>query len=505
MQAVNNSDYAIAQFAFLQRLLLVHGRWNYRRTSKLVCHIFYKNVLQAMLTFWYASLNQMSGTKNVVEYAASTVFAAPSCAGRARRARDFERQFALGRRPRVSADGSTSERPSARGDARSSYAAPRRDAAPPAQVFYTAWPVILLGTFDQDVSAETALANPALYRAGPRDEFFTRPIFASWVFQAICEAFLAIYVPALALNASLRSGNADGGEWGLWEMGATAFTARGGAPARGATRPRYRFTRLDALWYFLSIGLWFAVATVYGLVSPGAYGGYPEWEWYYVFPRLLSQPMYWLSAALAIIIVFARDFGWKAYVHMRAPSRPARQNAAGSGRPDRRRLSVDVDGAPSGDASAALAERARRAKIRAPRRRLYHVHAEIQKFGAPAGAGEQVHATALRRAPASTRRSRASESDYRDSRPSVRKEDSRHDHELGFAFSTDTKSHAAEILHAKSQTAFPQRAAGAGGTKIVDATSTCGPVTPTRAVCRTDTATKVDIPEDITEERPSSP
>ena len=31
-------------------------------------------------------------------------------------------------------------------------------------------------------------------------------------------------------------------------------------------------------------------------------------------------------------------------------------------------------------------------KIRTPRRRLYHVHAEIQKFGAPAGAGEQVHA-----------------------------------------------------------------------------------------------------------------
>ena len=127
-----DSDYAIAQFAFLQRLLLVHGRWNYRRTSKLVCHIFYKNVLQAMLTFWYASLNQMSGTKNVVEYAASTVFAASSRAGRAR---DVERRFALGRRPRVSAHGSTSDRPSARGDARpgararSAPAAERRRAA----------------------------------------------------------------------------------------------------------------------------------------------------------------------------------------------------------------------------------------------------------------------------------------------------------------------------------------------------------------------------------------
>ncbi|KAH8092427.1 phospholipid-translocating ATPase [Aureococcus anophagefferens] len=381
MQAVNNSDYAIAQFAFLQRLLLVHGRWNYRRTSKLVCHIFYKNVLQAMLTFWYASLNQMSGTKNVVEYAASTVFAPLRWTS----ARATSKGAALGRRPRVSADGSTSERPR-RGDARSGAAAPATRAAPPAQVFYTAWPVILLGTFDQDVSAETALANPALYRAGPRDEFFTRPIFASWVFQAICEAFLAIYVPALALNASLRSGNADGGEWGSGRW--ARRRSRGGA-ARGATRPRYRFTRLDALWYFLSIGLWFAVATVYGLRA-------------------------------------------------------------------------------AGDASAAAARRAPRA-------------ADARGDAAP----------------------RRSESDYRDSRPSVRKEDSRHDHELGFAFSTDTKSHAAEILHEVADR-VPQRAAGRG-TKIVDATSTCGPVTPTRAVCRTDTATKVDIPGDITEERPSSP
>jgi len=181
MQAVNNSDYAIAQFAFLQRLLLVHGRWNYRRTSKLVCHIFYKNVLQAMLTFWYASLNQMSGTKNVVEYAASTVFAASPRAGRARLQKAppsaVVRAFRpMARRAIVPRRGGMLV--PARARARRSR---RSDAAPPAQVFYTAWPVILLGTFDQDVSAETALANPALYRAGPRDEFFTRPIFASWV------------------------------------------------------------------------------------------------------------------------------------------------------------------------------------------------------------------------------------------------------------------------------------------------------------------------------------
>ena len=34
MQAVNNSDFAIAQFQYLRRLLLVHGRWSYLRSSR---------------------------------------------------------------------------------------------------------------------------------------------------------------------------------------------------------------------------------------------------------------------------------------------------------------------------------------------------------------------------------------------------------------------------------------------------------------------------------------
>ena len=56
MQAVNNADFAIAQFRYLKRLLFVHGRWSYRRSSKLVCYIFYKNVLLAGCTFWRVSV-----------------------------------------------------------------------------------------------------------------------------------------------------------------------------------------------------------------------------------------------------------------------------------------------------------------------------------------------------------------------------------------------------------------------------------------------------------------
>lgn len=35
LQAVNSSDYAIAQFRFLKRLLLVHGQWTYARNGNM--------------------------------------------------------------------------------------------------------------------------------------------------------------------------------------------------------------------------------------------------------------------------------------------------------------------------------------------------------------------------------------------------------------------------------------------------------------------------------------
>jgi phospholipid-translocating ATPase len=41
-QAVMSADYAIGQFRFLTRLVLVHGRWSYRRLSETIANFFYK-------------------------------------------------------------------------------------------------------------------------------------------------------------------------------------------------------------------------------------------------------------------------------------------------------------------------------------------------------------------------------------------------------------------------------------------------------------------------------
>ena len=62
MQAVNSSDFAIAQFRFLCPLLLVHGRWNYSRVAKLVLYTFYKNVVYNISMFLYAVYASGSGT-----------------------------------------------------------------------------------------------------------------------------------------------------------------------------------------------------------------------------------------------------------------------------------------------------------------------------------------------------------------------------------------------------------------------------------------------------------
>ena len=54
MQAVLASDYSFCQFRFLERLLLVHGRWSYLRMCKFLKYFFYKNFAFTLCHFWFA-------------------------------------------------------------------------------------------------------------------------------------------------------------------------------------------------------------------------------------------------------------------------------------------------------------------------------------------------------------------------------------------------------------------------------------------------------------------
>lgn len=61
-QAVNNSDFAIAQFRFLKDLLAHHGRRNYRRLSKVIIYSFFKNIVLTFVLFYFQADCGWSGT-----------------------------------------------------------------------------------------------------------------------------------------------------------------------------------------------------------------------------------------------------------------------------------------------------------------------------------------------------------------------------------------------------------------------------------------------------------
>lgn len=46
-----SSDFAIAQFRFLERLLLVHGHWCYRRIAAMVLYFFFPVLPVARSTY----------------------------------------------------------------------------------------------------------------------------------------------------------------------------------------------------------------------------------------------------------------------------------------------------------------------------------------------------------------------------------------------------------------------------------------------------------------------
>ena len=61
LQAANSSDFAIAQFRFLQRLLFVHGAWFYVRNAKVIVYSFYKNICLYVIELWFAIYSYWTG------------------------------------------------------------------------------------------------------------------------------------------------------------------------------------------------------------------------------------------------------------------------------------------------------------------------------------------------------------------------------------------------------------------------------------------------------------
>ncbi|XP_025203440.1 probable phospholipid-transporting ATPase IA [Melanaphis sacchari] len=61
LQAYNASDYSIAQFNYLLKLLFVHGAWNHEKIIKMIYFHHYKTVVFNSLQLWFAIYSGWSG------------------------------------------------------------------------------------------------------------------------------------------------------------------------------------------------------------------------------------------------------------------------------------------------------------------------------------------------------------------------------------------------------------------------------------------------------------
>lgn len=142
-QAVMASDFAMGQFRFLKRLLLVHGHWNYQRMGYLVLYNFYRNAVFVFMLFWYILCAAFSTTSALTDW--SSVF----------------------------------------------YS-----------VIYTSVPTIVVGILDKDLSHKTLLQYPKLYEAGHRHESYNSYLFWIMMADTIWQSLVLFCVPRFAFDES---------------------------------------------------------------------------------------------------------------------------------------------------------------------------------------------------------------------------------------------------------------------------------------------------------------
>ncbi|KAH8205053.1 hypothetical protein TruAng_000776 [Truncatella angustata] len=131
LQAARTSDFSIAQFRFLQRLLFVHGRWNYLRTGKYILATFWKELFFFLCQAYYQRWNGYTGV-SLFESTTLTVF----------------------------------------------------------NSLFTSLSVIFPGVVEKDLEATTLLAVPELYTYGQDNKAFNYRKWIGWCILGIVESII---------------------------------------------------------------------------------------------------------------------------------------------------------------------------------------------------------------------------------------------------------------------------------------------------------------------------
>ncbi|OLL25155.1 putative phospholipid-transporting ATPase [Neolecta irregularis DAH-3] len=161
LQAARCSDYSIAQFRFLVKLLLVHGRWNYVRLSKYTLGTFYKELEFYLTQAIFQYFCGFTGTSLYEQWSLSMF-----------------------------------------------------------NTLFTSLPVFVIGIFLKDLSATTLIAVPELYTKGNQNKAFNTRIYFGWMLVAALQAFALFFIPYKTYGSS----SAHSGHIQLYTLGNLTYT-----------------------------------------------------------------------------------------------------------------------------------------------------------------------------------------------------------------------------------------------------------------------------------------
>ncbi|SCU90974.1 LADA_0F07382g1_1 [Lachancea dasiensis] len=256
MQAARSADFAIAQFKYLKKLLLVHGSWSYQRISQAILYSFYKNIALYMTQFWYVFANAYSG-QSIMESWTMTFY----------------------------------------------------------NVFFTVLPPFVMGVFDQFVSSRLLDRYPQLYKLGQKGQFFSVTIFWGWVVNG----FYHSAVTFLGSFLIYRTGNvlnSHGQTADHWTWGVSIYTCSVIIVIGKAALVTNQWTKFTALAIPGSLAFWLVFFPIYASIFPHAN---VSKEYYGIVSHVYGSATFWLMCIVLPFFALLRDFVWKYYKRTYTP------------------------------------------------------------------------------------------------------------------------------------------------------------------------------------------
>ncbi|KAG0031427.1 hypothetical protein BGZ81_001265 [Podila clonocystis] len=240
LQAARSSDYSIAQFRFLERLLFVHGRWSYVRVSKFVLGTFYKCATFYLTQGLFQIFTGFSGTSLYEQWTLSFY-----------------------------------------------------------NTLFSSLPVMVVGMFEQDLKASTLLLVPELYTFGQRNCGFSLKTYATWMAAACYQAVACLLVP-LWIGGAIGKFGIEPDDESLFSMGLGVYTTIVLVVTfKVAYLETHNWSIVTHITSLMTIIAWFGYNTVYSFFYPIKTAGYHVRG---AFQSLAKHLPFWLTILVAFAI-----------------------------------------------------------------------------------------------------------------------------------------------------------------------------------------------------------